>query len=152
MKNRDLYTIYQGLQSVSNIWWARFSYWVSKNKKLIYDELKSIEESLITNDEYKEFDKKRIELCEKHSKKDEKWEAIKISNNYDIENMEDFMKETGDLREEYKTTIDEQQKNTDDYNKLLDEEIKIELFKIKSEILPEEITANQLDPIISIID
>jgi hypothetical protein len=66
--------------------------------------------------------------------------------------MEDFMKETGDLREEYKTTIDEQQKNTDDYNKLLDDEIKIELFKIKSEIIPEEITANQLDPIISIID
>lgn len=50
---------------------ARFSYAVTKNMKMISEELEIIQKSIEQSEEYKVYDKLRIELCEKYAEKDE---------------------------------------------------------------------------------
>ncbi len=152
MKNVDLYRLHKWLERVSKLWWARFSYAVSKNKNIILDELKTLEESKWQTDSYKEYEKKRIELCELHSEKDWDWKAIIENNIYKIVNYKKFNKELEDLRTEHKEAIDEQKTKDEEYEKLMQEETEIEFFEIKRDILPEEMTSELLDPFFELIE
>lgn len=152
MKNSELFGLYDWLEAVSNIGWARFAYWVAKNKKIILNELKTIESANEPTEEYKNFEKERIELCEKMANKDENWEVKIIGKSYDISDFDGFNSELQKLREKHKNALDEMQKKNEEYQKLLDQESVIELFTIRHEVIPECITAKQLDPIMAVIE
>lgn len=152
MKNSELFGLYEWLEAVSNIGWARFAYWVAKNKKIILNELKTIESANEPTEEYKNFEKERIELCEKMANKDEKWEVKIIGKSYDISDIDGFNSELQKLREKYKNALDEMQKRNEEYENLLNQDSDLELFKIKEEIIPEWVTAKLLDPIMAVIE
>lgn len=152
MKNSELFELYQWLEAVSYIWWARFAYWVSKNKKRILEEIKTIESSNEPTEWYKEFDKERVELCKKFANKDENWEAKIVGKSYDIFDTDTFNEELEKLREKYKSDLEEMEKKNKEYEELLKEESTIDFFEIKNEIIPEIVTAKQLDPIMAVIE
>lgn len=152
MKNKELFSLYSWLEAVSHIGWARFAYWVAKNKKIIAEEIKTLESTNELTENYKKFDKERIELCEKFANKDENWEAKIVGKSYDISDLEGFNSELQKLRETYKSALDEIQKKNEEYEKLLEEKSEVKLFTIKQEIIPECITANQLDPIMEVVE
>ena len=152
MKNSQLFSLFDALQKVAKIDGARFAYWVSKNIKIVLDELKVIEEQKEQTEKYKEFEKLRIALCEKHSKKDSEGNAIIIKideskSEYDIKDQKKFIAELDKLKEEHTEAIAEYQKKLDDYQKLLKDEITIEFFSIKVETIPEGISANLIFPL-----
>jgi len=152
MKNKDLFALYHGLEAVSKLGGARFSYGVSKNKKIIIEEIKTIEETNKLSDEFKAYDAARIELCKEMSHKDEKGEAKMIGGNFDIIDRKAFDKAFEELKAEHQVAFDGYLKQQEDYNTLLDQESTIELFKIKQDILPEEMTSTLLDPIFAVIE
>lgn len=152
MKNSELFDLYHWLEAVSHIGWARFAYWVSKNKKRILEEIKTIEAANEPTEWYKEFDKERVELCKKFADKDENWEAKIVGKSYDISDIGAFNKELEKLREKYKSDLEEMEKKNKEYEELLKEETTIDFFKIKNEIIPEVVTAKQLDPIMAVIE
>lgn len=147
MNNKDLQEIYVNISEL-NIWNAKFKYFIWKNKKLILDELEIIEKSLIVSDKFKEYDTKRIELCKKHSNKDENWEAIMIDKRFDINDFKWFEKDILKLQEEFKETLNENDKHISDYEKLLNEETKLELVKVDSENIPDELSQILMDILI----
>lgn len=152
MKNKDLYTLHNGLEAVSKLGGARFSYGVSKNKKLIIAELTTIEEANKPSDEFKKYDEERIALCKEMSHKDEKGEAKMIGRNFDIIDIDAFNKAFDKLKTKHKEAFDGYIKQQEDYNTLLEQESTVELFKIKQEVLPEDITPTLLDGIFSVIE
>lgn len=146
MIKKELYALYSSLQALQGAGGARFAYAISKNKKFIQEELELVEKSLVQSDEYKAYEAKRIELCKKHSHKDENGEAKMTNNTFDIIDRKKFDKELKVLQDEYKDTLEEHLKKVEEYNKLLDMDTEITFFKIKLEILPDTYEEEIEDP------
>ena len=147
MKRKDLYNYLQVLTSVSDLKGVKFAYAVIKNKKKIENEIKILEEIIIPNPLFEEFEKKRIVLCEVHSEKDTNGNPTIIENKYKISDLELFNTELEKLRLNYKDIIDERYKQINDYNNILDEDTEMEFTKIGYIDLPINISAKELDSI-----
>jgi len=106
----------------------------------------------------KEFEEKRIELCKEHAKKDDKGEPAIVpvegkpgQGQYDIIDQDAFDKALEALRDEYKETLDERQKQVDKLNEFLNEEAERDLWAIRLDDLPDQITAELLAPFEKVI-
>jgi hypothetical protein len=152
MKRRDLYIYMQGLNSVTDLKGVKFAYSVIKNKKKIEDEIKIFEEVIKPDPAYEEYELKRISLCEIHSDKDEDGKPIVIADKYKLTNVDIFNEELEKLKFNYKDIIDERMKQINEYNKILDETMVIDITKISFNDLPENITPKQLESIIFMVD
>lgn len=137
MIKKELYALYSSLQALQGAGGARFAYAISKNKKFIQEELELVEKSLIQSDEYKAYEAKRIELCKKHSHKDENGEAKMTNNTFDIIDRAAFDTELKVLQEAYSVELENHLKKVEEYNKLLETDTEITFFKIKLEIVPD---------------
>lgn len=155
MKNKELFILKKGLDEICNLnlIGAKFCYCISKNKRLLEQEIKDINNSYPSSEEFKQYDKERIEICNKYGKKDEKGEFIFTTNgSYVIENKEEFDKEIELLNNKNKTIIDERQKQIDNLNDFLEEESSFKPFLINIEEVPNNINSNQFDKIFYIIE
>ena len=144
---------------------AKFFYALKRNMDLIKDEVTKIRLELMNsyqtqrNDEKdSEYEKKRIELCKNHAKKDENGGPIITERgHFDIapENMETFQKEYAELNEEYKEVMEKRKNDAEAINKMLSEPIDIKLYKIKIDMLPnneEVLTPEDIDYLMPIIE
>jgi len=153
MKNFELVRLMNGIQQVSQLKGVKFAYALVKNKQKINQEFDFIKQTIESNQkEFAEFDKKRNELCVKFSKKDAKGIAIIENNNFIIEGKEAFNAALDQLKamlpdeaEKYDTSIKE-------YESLMNDECKIEFFKIKITDIPSDITASQMEMIEELIE
>jgi len=151
MNNWNLQKIFLIINK-SNVWNSFFKYFIWKNKNILINELKIIEETLVKSDKYKEYDEKRWKICEKYCKKDEKWnfiyKIIEGISNYDILNEDKFQKELSKLNLEFEKEITEFKEVLKVYNQFLNEKSKIELEKIKMDNIPDEINQDLMDVLI----
>lgn len=153
MKNSDLYGILNGLKALTKESGASFSYKVSKNIKIITDELTSLEETLKPSEGYIEYEKKRVELCKKFCRKDADGNDVIEGNNFVIDNQKAFDKALEKLQKDDEVVIAEFNKQKEDYNVLMLEEVSedVSLRKIRTEELPETMTSEKLSPVIELI-
>lgn len=152
MKNSDLYTLLDGIKEVSYFKGVKFAYVIAKNKKMVEDELKMIEDSNKPNEKFIEFDQRRVSLCEQHSNKYDDGRPKILGDKYDIKDMDAFNKDLESLKNEYALFIVEREQQVKEYAKLLDDECKLTLAKLNSIYLPNDINANQIDKIIFMIE
>ncbi len=153
MKRQDLYTLLNGFELVKDLKGVKFAYARAKNKKLVLAELELLKNVMKDSDEFIEYDKKRIELCEEYCTKDDKGKPVIKNRKYDgLTKNEEFTKKLNELNEKYKEVIDEKKKRAEEYKKLLDEEIDFEFHKIKLQDVPEDITGAQLEAIDLILE
>lgn len=161
MIKKELYPLYSALQALSSAGGARFAYAISKNKKLIQEELELVEKSLVQSDKYKEYEQKRVELCTKHANKDKDGNPMMLENVFSIADMEQFSKELKELQSGYTAELEEHLKKVEEYNKLLEMDTEITFFKIKLEILPDTYLdkdgvvrpiGEMLDPVLFLIE
>lgn len=112
---------------------AKWAYAASKNLKIIYPLFVDFMKMNEPTQSFKEFDNARIQLCLKYTEKDKEGNAIIENGNYKIlEKYKDkFLKELENLKQLYPQALLDQQKQVEDAEKFLSEEIKIELHKIK---------------------
>ena len=151
MKNREILELNQALSSL-NLKGFKFSYGVAKNIALLKTEIESLQKTMVASEPFKEYEQARIALAEKYSKKDESGNPIVKGNEYEIADREVFDKELIKLQTTHKVAIEERQKQIDDFNKLLEEEAKVELYKIKLEDVPEDITTEEMTAIYVLIE
>lgn len=154
-KRIELLKLNSGLIELCNIKGnVKFAYGILKNKKAIEKELEILEELRKPSEKQDEFEKKRVELCTKHSKKDKNGEPKIKDDAFDIEDKVKFQEELDKLKEKegFEELEKEQKKKKEEINSLLEEEIEIELHKIKLDDFPDELTANQLEKIDLIIE
>ena len=83
MKRQDLYTLLNGFEAVKDLKGVNFAYARAKNKKLVLAELELLKGVLKDSDRFAEYDKKRIELCEVHCKKDKNKKPVMKNGKYE---------------------------------------------------------------------
>ena len=130
----------------------KFNYALIKNKSIIQPEIAAIQQLGKQSDGYNLFQKERIELCKKCSKKDESGNPKLTSTNYDIENKEEFEKELGLLQLQHKPAIDEQMERAVKIQAFMAESVNVDLYKVKLTDMPELITKEQLECLYIIIE
>jgi len=154
MKKQDVLQLFNGLQAVSNLPGAKWSYAVAKNMVKLRPEVEALQKALTPDQEFIEYDKKRQELAEKYAvKKDGMPKKVKVGNieEYLIADKDKFNKELFKLQETYKKALDERKKQVDDFIEILEEKIEVELHMVDSEYIPEGITPAQLSKVMPII-
>jgi hypothetical protein len=129
LTNRQLLNLYKGLEAVKDMKGSRFAVLVGKNMKELKFILDPIEKAAIPTPEFQELSVKVHELL-----KDEKSEEIET------------------LEEENKELIDARKQQMDEINDLLDASAEVSLHPIKEEQLPEEITGEQVEHLLEIIE
>ena len=150
MKNSDVLQLNSKLNFYSkdlrNLKGAKFSYGLIKNTNILQKECKDIMAIVAATDDYKAYDAKRLELCNKYAKKDDKDQIIRKNLredgtfDYDIDTTDpNWLKDIADLKEANKSVIDEQDKKIEEYNAFLDNESTIELFQIGIDDVPNDI-------------
>ena len=148
MKNKDLYTLEVALEKVKDLKGIKFSLCVVKNKKLIKNELEDLQKvKPVTPQQYIEYETKRIELCREYALLDDDGKPTIQNDNYIIDQsrIESFKKAVEKMSKPYKEIIEKYSKEAEDFNKILEEDVILNLYKIDEDELPSEITAEQLE-------
>ena len=127
--NRQLLELFRGLEAVKTIQGARFAVLVGKNLKEIRNILDPIEKAAIPSLEFQELSVKMQDLI-----KNEDEEAIKT------------------LESENEELIEQRKKQLEDIEELMDNEVDIHLHMIREDQLPDEITGEQITPLLQIIE
>jgi len=119
---------------------VKLNYLLNLNKTNIDSDIKMINDAIKTSKKFEEFEQKRIDVCLKYCEKNDNGEPIIINEVYQgLENNKTFNDEFGKIKEKYKTEIDERQKQLDEYNKLLKEDVEFEFNKIDLDLIPDDL-------------
>lgn len=129
MKNGEFVELFNGLTSVQKLKGVKLGLLVSKNIRIIQEELKDIEEASKPSDDFLELSQK-VQVLMNQDKKDE---------------IADLEKENAKLVQSRKDQLEE-------VDKLLLEETEIELHAIPEDCLPTDITGEQIINIDKIIE
>jgi hypothetical protein len=129
----------------------KFTYAISKNKKILLPLMKEIEEAKTRSPEYVAYDAERLELCKNMAEKDDKGEPIIEDGNYKIADSEAFDKEYELLQEKHKEMFEKEEENKVKFEKMLEEEVEIDLYTVKVDYAPEEIPIKFMDILMDVI-
>ena len=148
MKRKEITTILDSLNGVSEIKGVKFAFAILKNRKKLetqIEEDKSIfEEILKPSDGFREFETKRVDLCVLYSEKDQDGNPITENEQYKIIEMEKFNAELTLLSDTHQEDIENRYKQVADYNSLMEEDITIDFVKVNFEDLPTDVSEKQL--------
>ena len=128
----ELVNIINGLFAVQELKGKTFSLTVSKNISILRDTLKDVEEAGKPSPEF-------LEIAQK---------VNEIAN----ENKEDAKAQIDKLEEENKELVEARREQMDGVETLMKEETSVDLHVLSEDILPEEISASQINKIIKIIE
>lgn len=153
LKRVEVLQLFEGLNTLQNLKGAKFAYMCAKNKEIMKTEVKATKGAYMPSEKLKEFEGKRIVLCEKYADKDDNENPVIINGAYSLViNKDVFEKELKKLTKGYKEFIDENTAKMTEYRKFLDEEIDIELVSVDLVEVPKEINGRQMDVIFKLID
>lgn len=147
VKKSELIVIWNVLNSLNGKEYSKiFSYGIIRNKKLIKDEVESLEEAKTPSQEYLDYDRKRMLLCEKFADKNDNGHPIITKGQYVItEKLEEMKKEMKVLVEENKQILDDFEKKSQEFVKILEEEVEIDFYKMDFDVFPETIDPSLLE-------
>lgn len=131
---RDLANLLQGLISVQDLKGVKFSLQVTKNINLIKAELEHLEDAAKPTDEFNQL----------------AMQVKEIEADPNVE-QEDKMTQIKEIEDKNPELIDARKAQIDEFNKMLDDETEISLFKLSENHLPADITPKQLASISLII-
>lgn len=150
--------LFNTLSTFTGVYNKTFSmYLVLNNKKLMptIQEVQEIQKTSTPSPEYMELQKKELEIVNKYVEKDEKDNPVLVGNNgfkINPEKFDVYTAEKNELIESNKEIIDEFETLKDNVEKLINEEIEIDLLLIPFECVPDEIGVTDLESLSTIID
>lgn len=141
--NSKLEELFYELYSLSEVPSLQFAEWLNDNLNLIEKETDKLFDLVKYTKEYTEFEDERIKLCEENAiKKD--WKPLIEEGKYKFKNKSKFEKLVKELKNKYKEAIDIQEANYQEYKRLLDEEVELDLKRFEWD-LPNSISLAQLN-------
>jgi hypothetical protein len=126
--NREFLNIFKTLSDTRSVKGVNYAKAVIKNLQVIKEHLQPIEEMALPSEEF-------IELSVK---------AQEFINKEDSQGLEKFESENKEL-------IEKRKKQMDEVNAKLDEITTVELVMIEEKVLPEDISAEQIEALMKII-
>lgn len=149
---QDMVSLWNALENLSKIPYpVKFSYFISKNKSLIKDEVNILNELSTPSDAYKEYDNKRAMLASELSNKDDDGNPIIQDGSYVLtENKEEFDKQLEILKGQYKQVVEETMKKQEELKTILKEDYDFDGYVIRIDDMPNEITAELMDIFIKV--
>lgn len=128
----------------------KFLYAVKRNKDKFMPEVLIMQKFAMERKQHEkaqEYQEKRVKICEDLCKRDENGKPIIIENQFQFEQdkYKEFQEQFKALNEEYKEVVDDNKNFEAEVEKLLQEEVDCEIYKIKVDWLPTGvITGDQL--------
>lgn len=152
MTKRDLYKIAEGINNVRKLKGVKFAYVISKNMRIIENEIESIQKSIAPSIDYVEFEKKGVALCEKHCLRGhDKQPILNKNKEYTFDDFNVFKSYVTELEKEHSKVINDRKKQEKEFELLLDEKSEIILHTVALEFVPEDITTEQFNGIYELI-
>lgn len=126
---------------------TKFLYGVERNILKQESEIKALEKASNPSQEIQQYDQERIALCKIHANKKD-GQPIIINNAYDLSDAsgalkEEFAKAFEELKEKYKDALDKREEQMKQFDQILEEEVEIELYKIKLDNIPDDIAKHK---------
>ena len=107
---KEFINLYQMLGYLGELTGARFTYTISKNKEILKNVVEEIQKKAEMHDNYREYEKERVELNETHTKRDKDGNPEIKDKNYVIKDKVKFEEEVEKLKEKHKEAIEERLK------------------------------------------
>ena len=122
IQRKELYNVLAGLELAKNIRGVELAYAVGKNLRKVKAEISVLEGTIEYLDNYKEFEKERIELAKEHSNKNEDGTPIKkIGANqkeqFDIIDMVYFEEQLEFLKDRHKEAMTQREDQEKEFEK-----------------------------------
>jgi len=150
MKRQTLFTLLENLNKLDNLTGVKFNWVIDRNREQLEKETKDIMKVSEPSEKFQEYDKKRIEILQKYSEKDDNGNPKFTQTNqgmvrFDIndKNMKKFQKEIDALTKEFEKEIKDRDKQLFEYDKFLNEEVTPEFEMLTLEDIDEGITGEQ---------
>lgn len=155
-KRTELFKFLSNLDTLNSLKGVKFAYSISLIKSQIKKEVKIYKELSEPSEEIVKFNAERVELVKEYSEKDEAGNP-KISEDgreyvIDETKKEEFQAQFNELKEKYSIAVKEQEDKNKELIDFLNEEITIEVRPISLDILPEEISVEQLEILEEVIE
>jgi polyribonucleotide nucleotidyltransferase len=142
---KEFINLYQMLGYLGELTGARFTYTISKNKEVLKNVVEEIQKKAEMHDNYREYEKERVELNEKYTKRDKDGNPEVKDKNYVIKDKAKFDEEVEKLKEKHKEAIEEREQQRKDVEELANKEITLDLKTIPLSIVPDKVTVDQMD-------
>jgi polyribonucleotide nucleotidyltransferase len=142
---KEFINLYQMLGYLGELTGARFTYTISKNKEILKNVVEEIQKKAEMHDNYREYEKERVELNEKYTKRDKDGNPEIKDKNYVIKDKAKFDEEVEKLKEKHKDAIEEREQQRKDVEELANKEITLDLKTIPLSIVPDKVTVDQMD-------
>ena len=144
-KRKEFINLYQMLGYLGELTGARFTYTISKNKEILKNVVEEIQKTAEMHDNYREYEKERVELNEKYTKRDKDGNPEIKDKNYVIKDKAKFEEEVEKLKEKHKEAIEEREQQRKEVEELANKEITLDLKTIPLSIVPDKVTVDQMD-------
>lgn len=149
MKNYELYSladsISKNLESLKYLKGAKFTYSIIKNIELIEKEIEVLTKMSKPSEEFENYDKDRLALCERLSQKDGEGNSLKNDlGNGNFEyildiNSKEWTEGTTLLSSKYLDAIKNREVQINNYNEILNKEVELKFYEIKLDDIPNDI-------------
>jgi hypothetical protein len=115
MLKQEIINLSNAIDSLPETKNTHLNYAISKNRRLIKGELSDLAAVVKPNPEFEKYDKERIEICKKFSKKDDSGEPIILNGLFHIDPsfQEELNTKLLDLKQLYKEAIEEENKKNE---------------------------------------
>lgn len=131
------------INTTKEIFDKRFVFAVYRNLEYFKPEIEAIKNTQKESERFREFQEKIEQIGEEYSEKDENGNPkIEIKNGVEVyvitNRKEEANRKLQELQVQYKDVIEEQKKNLEVFNQLMEEEVEVEICKVSFNYFPEK--------------
>ncbi len=128
-----------------------FSYFIAKNKIAIKGEVDALNEARKASDPFVEFERERVQIAQSMADKIPGTDKPMIEGNQYVikENAGKFAEEMETLRNKFKDAIAEREIQMEAFNKILEDDVELDSYKIKFTDLPENIEPSIIEVLLN---
>lgn len=155
MKNIELLQLGENikinLQKLKNYVGAKYSYCLARNISKINAEINHLQETIVPSNEYLEYDKARVAMCEEFAEKNEDGTMKQAPNAYgQLEYIIDTTTVEWDsaitnLKNKYQDVLEKRDQQIQAYNELLEMDSNIDFYMIDMNDVPSDIGIDAMD-------
>lgn len=131
---------------------ARWTYALAKNIRTLSGEVESTKEAFSPKIGYQQYERERIQLCNRMAAKDDNDKPLLDNGNFVIVDMAAFYEELAKLREKYAEALEEQEKLDKEFDKFIEEDVEIKLHMVDPSEIPDGLEPEELEGVLGIIN
>jgi len=150
MKLKTIVNLWKTIEKLENVKMTTdFVWFLTKNKVAVKSEIKALDEAQKPSAIFLEYENKRVETAQRLSDKDITGNPRIQNGQYVIyEHKEEFEIEMKSLKQKFKDAIAEREKQLEEYTKLLERDIELNLVTIDFDKLPNTIDVETMEAFI----